>query len=186
MKIDTKLVPADLLPAIRTMWDVSAVKINSIDCTMDRAKGAPVHTVAGKYQPRGWTDWTQGFEFGSAILQFDATGDERFLELGLDRIRAEMPAHVTHFGVHDHGFNKVSTYGNLRRLILEGRIARSVADSNISNSPSNARALSRRPVDRARRGLRLYPFLQRPAFAVHRHHAHVPRVGARVEARPRS
>ena len=28
-------------------------------------------------------------------------------------------------GVHDHGFNNVSTYGNLRRLMLEGRIARS-------------------------------------------------------------
>jgi len=25
-------------------------------------------------------------------------------------------------GVHDHGFNNLSTYGNLRRLILEGRI----------------------------------------------------------------
>jgi hypothetical protein len=29
---------------------------------------------------------------------------------------------VTHIGVHDHGFNNVSTYGNLRRLMLEGRI----------------------------------------------------------------
>jgi hypothetical protein len=29
---------------------------------------------------------------------------------------------VTHFGVHDHGFNNVSTFGNLRRLILEGRL----------------------------------------------------------------
>jgi hypothetical protein len=124
MKIDTKLAPADLLPAIRTMWEASAAKIDSIDRTMDRAKGAPVHTVAGKYQPRGWTDWTQGFEFGSAILQFDATGEERFLKLGIERTRAEMPAHITHFGVHDHGFNQISTYGNLRRLILEGRIPR--------------------------------------------------------------
>jgi unsaturated chondroitin disaccharide hydrolase len=29
---------------------------------------------------------------------------------------------VTHFGVHDHGFNNVSTYGNLLRLMTEGRI----------------------------------------------------------------
>jgi hypothetical protein len=29
---------------------------------------------------------------------------------------------VTHFGVHDHGFNNVSTYGNLHRLMAEGRI----------------------------------------------------------------
>ncbi len=105
------------------MWEVSGGKILAIDRSMDRAEGAPVHTVAGRYQPRGWTDWTQGFEFGSAVLQFDATGDKQFLDMALARIRAEMPAHVTHFGVHDHGFNQISTYGNLRRLVGEGRIA---------------------------------------------------------------
>jgi unsaturated chondroitin disaccharide hydrolase len=122
MKIDTRLGPADLLPAIRRMWEVSAAKIVSIDRTMNRTGGAPVHTVKGRYQPRGWTDWTQGFEFGSAVLQFDATGDEQFLTMAIARIRVEMPAHVTHFGVHDHGFNQISTYGNLRRLVLEGHI----------------------------------------------------------------
>jgi unsaturated chondroitin disaccharide hydrolase len=123
MKIDAVIQPVDLLPAIRRMWELSGGKIVAIDRSMERAKGAPVHTVAGKYQPRGWTDWTQGFEFGSAVLQFDATGERQFLDLALKRIRAEMPAHVTHFGVHDHGFNQISTYGNLRRLVGEGRIA---------------------------------------------------------------
>ena len=33
-----------------------------------------------------------------------------------------MASHVTHTGVHDHGFNNLSTYGNLRRLMREGRI----------------------------------------------------------------
>ncbi len=33
-----------------------------------------------------------------------------------------MAPHVTHTGVHDHGFNNISTYGNLRRLMCEGRI----------------------------------------------------------------
>jgi unsaturated chondroitin disaccharide hydrolase len=33
-----------------------------------------------------------------------------------------MASHVSHVGVHDHGFNNISTYGNLRRLILEGRL----------------------------------------------------------------
>ncbi len=33
-----------------------------------------------------------------------------------------MAHHVTHTGVHDHGFNNVSTYGNLLRLMCEGRI----------------------------------------------------------------
>src|ERR1051325_8652482 len=30
-----------------------------------------------------------------------------------------MAGHVTHTGVHDHGFNNVSTYGNLLRLMNE-------------------------------------------------------------------
>jgi hypothetical protein len=36
-----------------------------------------------------------------------------------------MAPHLTHMGVHDHGFNNVSTYGNLWRLAREGRIAAS-------------------------------------------------------------
>jgi hypothetical protein len=35
-----------------------------------------------------------------------------------------MSPHLTHVGVHDHGFNNVSTYGNLWRLACEGRIER--------------------------------------------------------------
>jgi hypothetical protein len=33
-----------------------------------------------------------------------------------------MASHVSHVGVHDHGFNNISTYGNLLRLMREGRI----------------------------------------------------------------
>jgi hypothetical protein len=33
-----------------------------------------------------------------------------------------MAPHVSHTGVHDHGFNNISTYGNLQRLMKEGRI----------------------------------------------------------------
>jgi hypothetical protein len=81
-----------------------------------------VFTVNGRYTSRGWTEWTQGFQFGSAILQYDATGDDAFLEIGRARTADLMAAHVTHTGVHDHGFNNVSTYGNLLRLMHEGRI----------------------------------------------------------------
>jgi unsaturated chondroitin disaccharide hydrolase len=39
--------------------------------------------------------------------------------------RSEQDAsHVSHTGVHDHGFNNISTYGNLLRLLREGRIPR--------------------------------------------------------------
>jgi hypothetical protein len=33
-----------------------------------------------------------------------------------------MAPHISHIGVHDHGFNNVSTYGNLLRLMREGKI----------------------------------------------------------------
>jgi unsaturated chondroitin disaccharide hydrolase len=37
-----------------------------------------------------------------------------------DRTLNVMASHITHIGVHDHGFNNVSTYGNLWRLAGEG------------------------------------------------------------------
>src|SRR5206468_9725770 len=75
----------------------------------------------GCYAARGWTDWTQGFQFGSSLIQFDATGDREFLDLGRSRTVDLMAPHLTHAGVHDHGFNNVSTYGNLWRLARERR-----------------------------------------------------------------
>jgi unsaturated chondroitin disaccharide hydrolase len=78
--------------------------------------------VNGKYTARGWTEWTQGFVYGSAILQFDAFWDEQFLKLGRDRTFQRMTQQVTHTGGHDHGTNNVSTYGNLWRLMLEKRL----------------------------------------------------------------
>ena len=46
----------------------------------------------------------------------------QFLDLGRARTLERMAPHLTHIGVHDHGFNNVSTYGNLWRLAREGRI----------------------------------------------------------------
>ncbi len=33
-----------------------------------------------------------------------------------------MASHLTHMGVHDHGFNNLSTYGNLKRLMAKGKL----------------------------------------------------------------
>ena len=85
--------------------------------------GAPVFTVGGRYTQRGWTEWTQGFQFGNALLIFEALGDPWFLEYGRGRTLAVMAPHLSHTGVHDHGFNNISTYGNLLRMMAEGRIA---------------------------------------------------------------
>lgn len=116
------LTPSDLMPSIKKLWEVSGPKILSINASEVPGSATPVFTVNGRYTARGWTEWTQGFVYGSAILQYDATGEEQFLTLGRDRTRERMAHHITHIGVHDHGFNNVSTYGNLLRLMEEGRM----------------------------------------------------------------
>jgi len=118
-----QLRPADLAAALQRLWELSGEKILTLEQSRDAASGAPVFTVAGRYTSRGWTEWTEGFQYGSAILQYDATGERRFLDLGRGHTLRRMASHVTHIGVHDHGFNNVSTYGNLRRLMREGRLA---------------------------------------------------------------
>jgi unsaturated chondroitin disaccharide hydrolase len=122
LQIDASLTPKTLLPAVRKLFELSGQKIERLERRWDPAKGTPVFTVRGQYTTRGWTEWTQGFQFGGAILQFDATGDERFLEIGRRATVERMASHLTHVGVHDHGFNNVSTYGNLLRLQREGRV----------------------------------------------------------------
>jgi hypothetical protein len=130
LKIDPGLAPADLRPALERFWKLSGEKIRLIEKHFDPAKGAPVFTVDGAYTSRGWTEWTQGFQYGSAILQFDATGNREFLRRGRDETVARMAPHVSHTGVHDHGFNNVSTYGNLRRLMREKRIPHNAWELN--------------------------------------------------------
>lgn len=112
----------DLKLGLLRMWELSAGKIRSLEASWKPEAGAPVFTIEGRYTSRGWTEWTQGFQFGSAILQFEATGEAEFLEIGRSRTVALMAPHLSHTGVHDHGFNNVSTYGNLLRLMKEGRI----------------------------------------------------------------
>lgn len=119
---DTTLDAAALRSELDRLWEVSGPKVKRLCTGYPLGGGSPVHTVEGRYQPRGWTEWTEGFLYGWAILHFDATGDTAALDLGRSLTRDRMARHVSHTGVHDHGFNNVSTYGNLRRLLLEGRI----------------------------------------------------------------
>lgn len=122
MKINLKLTPQSLQKKVTRVFELAGQKIRAIDASWDSAKGTPVFTVKGKYTSRGWTEWTQGFQFGMSFLQYDATGENGFLALGREKTVKLMASHVSHVGVHDHGFNNVSTYGNLRRLQLEGKI----------------------------------------------------------------
>jgi unsaturated chondroitin disaccharide hydrolase len=122
MHIDNTLTAEQLAPQTALVFKHAADKVRSLESTWTPSAGAPVFTVNGKYTSRGWTEWTQGFQFGLAILGFDATGDVDLLEIGRSRTVELMAPHITHIGVHDHGFNNVSTYGNLLRLQGEGRI----------------------------------------------------------------
>jgi unsaturated chondroitin disaccharide hydrolase len=122
LKRNNQLTARKLVSKINRFFDLSGAKILAIEKTWNSAKGTPVFTVQGKYTTRGWTEWTQGFQFGAALLQFSATGEERFLEIGRRQTIERMATHVSHIGVHDHGFNNVSTYGNLLRLMGERKI----------------------------------------------------------------
>jgi unsaturated chondroitin disaccharide hydrolase len=122
MIIDAQITLQKLQTSLDRFWKLSGEKILLIEQNFDPKRGAPVFTVDGKYTTRGWTEWTQGFQFGSALIQFDATGDEGFLEIGRKNTVEKMAPHITHYGVHDHGFNNLSTYGNLWRLMAEGKI----------------------------------------------------------------
>lgn len=130
MKIDSTLTAQKLVPKIERLFTASAEKILAIERTWKPKDGTPVFTVKGRYTSRGWTEWTQGFQYGSALLQFDATGDEQFLEIGRRGTVEHMASHVSHIGVHDHGFNNVSTYGNLLRLMREGKIPHNEQEKN--------------------------------------------------------
>jgi hypothetical protein len=123
LQINSALTPGGLVPAIERLFEISAAGILSLEKSWRPDDGTPVFTSGGRYTTRGWTEWTQGFQYGSAILQFDATGDAEFLEFGRRGTVERMATHVSHRGVHDHGFNNISTYGNLLRLMREGRIA---------------------------------------------------------------
>ncbi|HEX6891673.1 MAG TPA: glycosyl hydrolase [Chryseolinea sp.] len=122
MKIEQSITYKSLQTSLDRFWQLSGKKIKSIEKNFDTGKGAPVFTVNGKYSTRGWTEWTQGFQYGSALLQFDATGDSEFLNIGRSNTVEKMAPHLTHKGVHDHGFNNLSTYGNLWRLMNESKI----------------------------------------------------------------
>jgi len=130
MIINKEITAESLQKKLDNFWKKSAEKINLINKEYPANQGSPVFTVDGKYTTRGWTEWTQGFQYGSEVIQFDATGENSFLENAKKMTVQNMASHVSHFGVHDHGFNNVSTYGNLLRLMNEGRIPENKDERN--------------------------------------------------------
>jgi unsaturated chondroitin disaccharide hydrolase len=120
ISIDTSLTPGDLAGGLEELFRVGAKSVSLLRTHWKPENGTPVFTVAGSYTTRGWTEWTQGFQYGCPLLLFEATGNREFLDYGRTETMSRMAPHLTHTGVHDHGFNNVSTYGNLLRFMAEG------------------------------------------------------------------
>jgi len=71
-------LPNDLRNAISKFIEIASGRVMYLNKNWDPQSGSPVFTRAGKYTSRGWTDWTQGFQFGMALLLFDLTGEKSF------------------------------------------------------------------------------------------------------------
>src|ERR1700743_966380 len=96
--ISSAPAPAALLPKLHRAFALSGDKIRAMEREWKPEQGSPVFTSGGKYTSRGWTEWTQGFQFGSAILQFDATGEQSFLDSARKNTVDWMAPHVSHIG----------------------------------------------------------------------------------------
>ena len=122
IRIDRQRTAADLLPAINRLFDLSAQKIRSIeDCVALRKTDrrcspsmACIDRAAGRSGRRDFSSARRCCSsMRRAIANFSSSAARA-------RSSAWLP-HLTHVGVHDHGFNNVSTYGNLWRLAREGK-----------------------------------------------------------------
>ena len=120
MKIDHEITASSLSKQLEQFWNLAAEKVRLLESNYNSGQGSPVFTKDGLYTTRGWTEWTQGFQYGIPLLVFSANGDKEMLEIGRKNTFEKMAHHVTHFGVHDHGFNNLSTYGNLLRCAGTG------------------------------------------------------------------
>src|SRR5215831_1708632 len=101
MQINAAPSIGDVGAMAKRAFDLARPKIKRLDQSWDPAKGTPVFTINGEYATRGWTEWTQGFQYGCALLAFEATGDRELLESGRKNTVERMAPHVTHTGVHD-------------------------------------------------------------------------------------
>jgi len=122
VKGNATITPLDLTSAIGRAVELAAEKTLRLEQRWNAQGSAPVFTSEGRYTARSWTQWTQGFQYGNALLCYELGGNPELLATARRHVGAEMAEHLTHTGVHDHGFNNISTYGNLRRLMLAGRV----------------------------------------------------------------
>lgn len=122
MKVDVQIDAHALRQRVRNVFPLAGEKSRRLARRWKDGDGAPVFTVRGRYTSRGWTEWTQGFQFGIPLLVGGLLGESDLIEYAERQIVEKMPAHLTHRGVHDHGFNNVSTFGTMLRLMSQGKV----------------------------------------------------------------
>ena len=81
LEVNGTITPQELMPAIRRAVELAAEKTLRLDRRWSVSDCAPVFTVGGQYTARGWTQWTQGFQYGNALLCFELGGNEELLAL---------------------------------------------------------------------------------------------------------
>ena len=81
MEVNETITPQDLMPAIRRAVELASEKTLRLDRRWSVPGCAPVFTVGGQYTARNWTQWTQGFQYGNALLCFELGRDEELLTL---------------------------------------------------------------------------------------------------------
>jgi hypothetical protein len=131
MKINNDLKLSSLEASLRDFWVLAAAKVRLLEKEYDPSRESPVFTVNGKYTSRGWTEWTRGFQYGIPLLAFMANGDPEMLEIGRKHTLGDMAPHLSHFGVHDHAFNNLSTYGSLLQAAGRGLFRASAGEKEL-------------------------------------------------------
>ena len=108
---------------MRRVFDLSAGKIDRLCARWDPDAGhARLHRARRLHQP-GLDGVDAGLPVRGAPAAVRRHAETRASwRSGRRATVAAHGPHLTHVGVHDHGFNNVSTYGNLLRLMREGRL----------------------------------------------------------------
>ena len=135
IRIDHQLTAAALVPAIDRVFELSGQKIALIQKHWDRAQGhAGVHGARPLHHPRlDRVDAGLPVRLGASCSS-TPPATQRSSSSAARGTLERMASHVTHIGVHDHGFNNVTTYGNLLRLLREGRHRRRPVGASTSTS----------------------------------------------------
>ncbi|HOL18956.1 MAG TPA: glycoside hydrolase family 88 protein [Candidatus Hydrogenedens sp.] len=117
MEVDVSLTEQNLVPIINVFLPIAKHKAITLFNQWVDEDTSPVFTHQGKYRSWGWTEWTRGFMYGIPLLLYELTNDESLLDKVRDEIH-KLDSYLTHHGVHDHGFNILSSYGHLWRMGL--------------------------------------------------------------------